>query len=100
MLLCAGAQSRVERRFKLGDAQQEDALEIVDGGRIGCSNSLKTFKSAAKVLDFVDRGLGDGYRWFGIHGNEQIVPLSTSQGSDTHHRSLTCGAVELRASGP
>jgi hypothetical protein len=78
----------VERTFKFGDPQQENAFEVVDGGRVGCTNSLQAFKGAAKVLDFVDGGHRASCLWLGIHGNEQIVPLIFPTGSDLRHRAL------------
>jgi hypothetical protein len=77
--------SRVEGGVKFGDAQQENALEVFDGGRVGCSNSLKTFKCAAKVLDFVDWRHGDTCFWLGIHPSEQILPPGLPKVSDLRH---------------
>ena len=79
--LCA--RSAFERRVKFGDAHQENSLEVVDGGRVGCSNPLQTLKRAAKMLDFLD-GWHRCLR-HEIHSSEQILPLILPKGSDLRH---------------
>ena len=83
--LCA--RSAVEQTVEFGDPQQENAFEAVDGGRVGCTNSLQTCQGAAEVLDFVDGGHRDLCLWLGIHGSKQILPPGQPKESDLRHRS-------------